>query len=160
VPYAESLQVPFFLHGPGHLPAGMQTRAPASLVDLFPTCAALCGLTVPEGVQGLDLSPVIRKQVPRLRPAALSQWFGNPRYGNLGDLAIEWRGLLSDSHSYAVYADGRRWLVDDQTDPLQRVNLSGDACHLQKERELHQQLCAQLQAAGETPPDFVRAAAP
>ena len=159
-PFAESLQVPFMLRWPGHLAPGMEIGAPASLVDVFPTCAALCGLAVPPEVQGLDLSPVMRKETPRLRPASLSQWFGNPRYGNLGGLATEWRGILGPSHSYAVYADGRRWLVDDRNDPLQLRNLTGKPEHAALEREMHQLLCAQLQAAGEAPPTFVLAAAP
>lgn len=159
-PYAESLQVPCILRRPGHLPAGLKSSSPANLVDLFPTSAAHCGLPVPGTVQGLDLGPVIGGAPGTLRPASLSQWFGNPRYGNHGGLAIEWRGLLSPTHSYAVYADGRRWLVDDQNDPQQMENLSGKPEHAAIERKLYQQLCDQLQVAGESVPDFVLAAAP
>ncbi len=67
--YDESLRVPCLIRQPGRVPPGNYGR-PINLVDLFPTCAGLCGVPLPQ-------------RMPRLkdaRQAALSQWFGNPRY--------------------------------------------------------------------------------
>jgi len=53
-----SLRVPLVLRHP-RLPAGRRIDAPASLLDVAPTVAALTGLAAPAGGAGLDLTPLI-----------------------------------------------------------------------------------------------------
>jgi arylsulfatase A-like enzyme len=150
-PYAESVLVPFILRLPGKLPAGLETPAPANLVDLFPTSAALCDVPVSDDVQGIDLMKTTRE-------ASLSQWFGNPRYGNLGGLGIQWRGIITEQHTYAVYENGTGMLFDDQADPYQLNNLYGKSEAAAEQKRLHALLVQEVEAAGETVPGFVTAA--
>ncbi len=55
--YEESLRVPLILRGPG-LPSGTRIEKPASLVDLAPTLLGMAGVSTPEALDGLDLSPL------------------------------------------------------------------------------------------------------
>jgi len=69
-PYAESLRVPWLMRLPGVLPAGASIDQPANLIDIFPTSATLCGVPLPDHVQGLDLTPAAESgdTAPRTAP--------------------------------------------------------------------------------------------
>jgi arylsulfatase A-like enzyme len=58
--YQEVLHVPLILRGPG-IPAGARVAAPVSLVDVAPTVLAALGARPPEDLDGLDLSPLWRR---------------------------------------------------------------------------------------------------
>jgi len=54
--YEESVRVPLLMRYPGRLKAGEQNESLISNVDYLPTLLDLCGVEVPESVQGKDLS--------------------------------------------------------------------------------------------------------
>lgn len=58
-----SVRVPLVFRHP-RLPAGTRNETPASLVDVFPTIAALAGVAVPDGLVGRDLSTALEKPDP------------------------------------------------------------------------------------------------
>ncbi len=159
-PYAESLRVPMILRCPNRLLAGKTVSAPANLVDIFPTSADLCGLPIPDGVQGLSLAPVATGRGDPPREASLAQWFGNPRYSNEGGLGTQWRGILTSRFTYAVYDNGSGQLFDDREDPYQLDNLYSNRSCSQERAELHRLLCAEIGKSAEPIPDFIRAATP
>ncbi len=157
-PYAESIGVPLMMRLPGALPAGRKVTAPANLVDIFPTTAALCGVPVPAEVQGMDLSDVLTGQAPSRRKATLCQWFGNPRYSPDPNVATPWRAIVTEQHTYAVYQDGSGLLFDDEADPAQKTNRFSDPACRQQRDLLHGLLSRELLRAGEVVPDFVQRA--
>ncbi len=53
------VRVPLIMRHPG-LPSGLRSDTPASLVDVFPTVAALAGLPAPDGSVGRNLVPSLR----------------------------------------------------------------------------------------------------
>jgi arylsulfatase A-like enzyme len=57
--YDHSIRVPLIFCGPT-IPQGKQTDAFAYLLDIFPTLCGLIGLDIPETVDGVDLTPMIR----------------------------------------------------------------------------------------------------
>ncbi len=57
--YEEELRVPLVLRFPGGRPVGV-VEAPVQHVDLVPTVLSALGLAVPDGVQGVDLMPLVR----------------------------------------------------------------------------------------------------
>ncbi|HEX8648762.1 MAG TPA: sulfatase-like hydrolase/transferase [Thermoleophilaceae bacterium] len=59
--YEETLRVPFVVSNPLLFPRARETAAPAGLVDVVPTLAALLGLDPPPGLAGADLTPVIAR---------------------------------------------------------------------------------------------------
>jgi arylsulfatase A-like enzyme len=57
--YDESLRVPLLFWGPGRIPAARRHGAPVSLIDVAPTLLDLAGLSVPEGLDGISLKPLL-----------------------------------------------------------------------------------------------------
>lgn len=58
--YEAGIRAPLVAWWPGQAAAGTVTAELASTIDILPTAAALARGTTPEGVDGIDLSPVIR----------------------------------------------------------------------------------------------------
>jgi arylsulfatase A-like enzyme len=57
--YEETLRVPLVVSNPLLFPHARETAAPAGLVDVVPTVAALLGFDAPGEVAGTDLTPVL-----------------------------------------------------------------------------------------------------
>ena len=58
--YEESIRIPLIFHWPEGLRPRREDRQIASLVDVAPTLLSAAGLGIPDGMQGLDLSPVMK----------------------------------------------------------------------------------------------------
>ena len=58
--YEESMGVPLLMTGPGIQPGHSRVSGIVSLMDLFPTCCKLAGLPIPQGLDGVDFSPLLR----------------------------------------------------------------------------------------------------
>jgi len=56
--YESSARIPLIVAGPG-LQRGVQTAAPVSLVDLYPTLMDMAGVTPPDGLDGHTLMPLL-----------------------------------------------------------------------------------------------------
>ena len=70
--YDEIMRVPLYARGPG-IAAGAATDALSSHVDLLRTIAGFAGAEVPDGVHGVDQSPVLRGEAPSARDHVLFQ---------------------------------------------------------------------------------------
>jgi arylsulfatase A len=57
--YDGGVREPFIARMPGRIPAGTVSSGLASMMDLFPTIAGLCGASLPVKVDGLDIWPVL-----------------------------------------------------------------------------------------------------
>jgi arylsulfatase A-like enzyme len=57
--YHDMIKVPFIARMPGHVPAGRQTDALVSLVDVAPTFLGFAGLDVPRTMTGVDQHDVL-----------------------------------------------------------------------------------------------------
>ncbi len=64
--YDGGYRVPFLAWGPGRIPAGRKSDAILCGIDLLPTCCALAGLPLPQGVEldGKDLTAVLTRGAP------------------------------------------------------------------------------------------------
>ncbi len=60
--YDELVRVPLLIRAPG-IRGGRRLNGPAQLEDLMPTTLALAGVPVPEGLDGIDLTPWLRAEV-------------------------------------------------------------------------------------------------
>ncbi|MFW6189434.1 MAG: sulfatase [Planctomycetota bacterium] len=160
--YDESIRVPLIMRLPGIIPPGTVVEDVVSLVDVFPTCASLCGVPTPDRVQGLHYSRAATSRGETApREAALIQWFGNPRYHADGKPGPEYRAVRTHRHTYAVSeTDGECLLFDNRADPLQAENLFDDPAAGELRAGLHALLRREVLAAGESVPDFVRRRAP
>lgn len=83
--YEQSTRVPFIISAPGMKDLGSKGRkctAPVELVDVFPTLAEICGLSLPiqpgsEPLQGTSLMPLLEDPNQPWKKAAFSQFQRN-----------------------------------------------------------------------------------
>lgn len=110
----ESAMVPLIIRVPGKKPA--ICRSIVELIDLFPTVAKLCGLEVPDRIQGKDISRMFDDPSHKVRDAAFS-------------VAPSCKGFLlrDDRWAYIQYAEDASKgaeLFDVLNDPKQYANLA------------------------------------
>jgi len=68
--------VPFLIAGPG-IPEGARRAELAALTDLFPTLCSLANLDIPDGLDGVDLLPLISGQTETApRDHIISEYYG------------------------------------------------------------------------------------
>lgn len=107
-----STRVPLIFSGPG-VTRGQHCSRPAELLDMYPTLSELCGLAIPERLEGLSLVPQLKDaNAPRSRPAITTHNHDNHTVRN-----EQWR--------YIQYADGSEELYDMVNDPNEFTNLAG-----------------------------------
>ena len=115
----ESAGVPLIISVPGKQPAVCNSLV--ELLDLYPTTAKLCGLEVPDRLQGKDISQMLDDPKHEVRDAAFS-------------VAPMRKGFLLRQHDYAFIqykedASGGIELFDVKSDPQQFTNLAGSDEH-------------------------------
>jgi arylsulfatase A-like enzyme len=114
--YEHSTRVPLILAGPG-IPAGQRCDALVYLLDLFPTLCELCGIRVPESVEGLSLAPALQNPHDRVRSLLYLAY------------ADGIRGVTTGRQKLIEYACGATQLFDLSRDPLEMMNLADRAEH-------------------------------
>ena len=125
-PFEESVRVPFLIRRPGCIVEGVRSHALLSAVDFAPTLLSLMGIGTDSGMEGDDLSAVVRGEAQSGPDAVLLMDLVTVDEGRRSGLR-EWRGLRTATHTYARFADGEPWvLFDNVADPLQRHNLVDD----------------------------------
>ena len=136
--YDPAVAVPLLMTGPGIKPGHTQVTHPVSLMDLFPTTAALAGLPVPEGLDGVDVSPVLAEpdtaSSPRdYAPCSYYKYGGLVHLGenpNQEDQPHEaWRSVRDERYKYVDIEGGAALLFDLQEDPNEQVNLAEHIHH-------------------------------
>lgn len=144
-PWDESIRVPLLVRYPRGL--GSESRkliAPVNTPDLMPTLLGLSGVEIPDTVEGVDRSPLLRGEVSDGDEAALLSCpspFGEWTRARGGR---EYRGVRTVRYTYIRSLDGPWLLYDNQTDPYQLDNLVGRPEHAALQADLEQQLQARL----------------
>lgn len=72
--YEDLIKLPFLVRYPGHVPAGRQSDAIQSLVDLAPTMLSLCNIPIPHAMTGVDQSAVWLGQQSAVRDHAICEF--------------------------------------------------------------------------------------
>ncbi len=112
--HEESVRVPLIISVPGKPAAVCDSLT--ELLDLYPTVASLCGLEVPERLQGEDVSPMLNDPTHEVRSAAF---------------AVNGKGFLLREERWAFIQYGETGkkgmeLFDMESDPRQLTNLADD----------------------------------
>ena len=123
-PWDESIRVPFLLRYPAVFGAeGRVIDTPINTPDIMPTLLALCGVEIPDTVEGTDFSEVLRGKTEAPDNAALincpspfGQW--TRRRGGR-----EYRGVRTARYTYVRALNGPWLLYDNLKDPYQLRNL-------------------------------------
>jgi arylsulfatase A-like enzyme len=156
-PWDESVRVPLLIRYPGVVAPGSRPDAPVGTPDILPTLLGLAGLEVPAGVEGENLSGVLRGQASKGPRSALlacivssdtwGQRWTDCAQGGWGyppGFLRPYRGVRTRTHTYVRDRTGPWFLYDNERDPYQLDNLvesSGpDAVPLELDRELDEWL--------------------
>ncbi len=141
--YDVAVRAPLIFYAPGQANPGARSEALVEFVDVFPTLADLCGLDIPDGLEGISLKPVMDKPdrpwkkavfhvYPRKIPdhgSALGFGMRTERYH-----LVEWRPMKA-SDKFREYE-----LYDLQSDPEENTNLAVLPEYETKVKELAGQL--------------------
>ena len=139
--------VPLIISVPGQKTAGQHSRALVEFVDMYPTLAELCGLSLPPHLEGASFVPLISEPNRTWRKAAFSQYLRPGKLPIMGCSVrtdrwryTEWTSNGKDKESKGVE------LYDHQDDPAENVNLAGEPEYKIKVSEmskiLHDGWCA------------------
>lgn len=110
--WEEATRVPFIIFDPRR-PAA-RVAAPVSLVDIYPTVAAMAGVAAPAGLDGRSLVPLL--DTPSLdwnEPVITTNYRAN-------------HGVRDRDWRYIRYQDGGEELYDHRGDPMEWRNLAND----------------------------------
>ena len=131
--YELSTRVPLILCVPGSRAAGQKTDALVELVDVYPTLVEACGLTLPAGLEGQSLLPLLNDPLRPWKPAVFSQYprmVQGHRHRGPGDIM----GYAVRTHRFR-YVQWQDWktrdvlareLYDERTDPHEMRNLAAN----------------------------------
>lgn len=133
-------RVPLIIAAPKQKP-GQKTGALVELLDLYPTLAELCGLNVPNQVEGVSLVPLLNDPSGSVRSAALTQT-PRPNYPRGKLPKIMGYSIRTDQYRYTEWRDFKtgavqaRELYDHMTDPMETANLARQKRYQAKIAEL------------------------
>lgn len=149
-PYDESIRAPFLLRYPAAYGgrAGRSVDCFLNAHDIMPTLLGICGLPIPAGVDGRDVSSEIDRPIDDDDCALLAcfQPFGEWHRGRGG---VEYRGIRSARYTYCRKLDGPWLLFDNEADPYQRNNLVGRPGQAEIQNELDRLLQGKLDEMGD-----------
>lgn len=140
-------RVPLLVSLPGMKAAGQRSRALVELVDLYPTLAELCGLPLPEHLEGTSLAPLLEDPSRPWKNAAFSQ------YLRPGKPPIMGRSIRTERWRYTEWHDLKHQLAgielyDESNDPLENTNIANAAAHAETVKRLAAKLKDGWKAAG------------
>jgi len=149
-PYEESLRVPLLIRYPAGLgDKGQKLNALINTEDLMPTLLGLCGVKIPETVEGLDFSGHMRGgECPGDGTAVVTcpQPFGQFLRRNGGR---EYRGIRTLRYTYVRDLNGPWLLFDNEQDPYQMKNLCNQPEQAKLQACLDKQLKRKLKQQGD-----------
>ncbi len=130
----ESAAVPLIISVPGRKPAVCKSFV--ELLDLYPTLSSLCGLEIPNRIQGKNIAPMLDDPSRSVREAAFS---------------VNGKGFLlrEDKWAYIQYGeDAKRGieLFDMHADPKQYTNLAKSEEHESVVAAFREKMTAKLKA--------------
>ena len=142
--FEKATRAPMILSVPSMKTAGQSTDALTEFVDIYPTLSELCGLPLPDHLEGTSFAPLLADPRRPWKSAAFSQ-------------VIRWdRGMgytmRTEKYRYSRWHNPQgevvgREIYDHQADPQENVNLANRPEHAQLLKILDRQMKAGWRAA-------------
>ncbi len=110
--WEEATRVPMVIIAPGVTRPDQRCDRTVSLLDIYPTLSALCGLPVKPELAGKSLVPLLKQPAAAWdRPVVTTYGRGN-------------HAVRSERWRYIRYCDGSEELYDHENDPMEWTNLA------------------------------------
>lgn len=120
--YEHTINVPLVMAGPG-IPAGARRSGQCSLRDLFPTLCEYCGASIPEGLDGRSLRPLVAGDVDEIHPFVVGYFTDTQRMIREGSWKFIRYPQAGQVQLFDIEHDGRE-LHDLSTDSRQAARMS------------------------------------
>jgi uncharacterized sulfatase len=152
--FEESARVPLVIYAPGTSAAAQPCDRLVELIDLYPTLVALCGLPEREGLDGIDLSPLLDDPSLPTKDAAYTMTTrdDSPEQEHAKVMSYQGRSVRTDRWRYTEWDGGRRGveLYDHASDPHEWKNLAGQPQFADTVSRLHKLLVAEGEPAAQS----------
>jgi len=123
-PFDESILVPFLLRYPALFGReGRSISVPINTPDIMPTLLGLCGVEIPDTVEGIDYSRFLRGEEEIDVDAALIACYSPFGEWSREKGGKEYRGIRTERYTYVRDLNGPWLLYDNEKDPYQLSNL-------------------------------------
>jgi iduronate 2-sulfatase len=146
--FDEAARVPLIIAAPGMKANARCSRVVESL-DLYPTLAQLAGVSLPAGLQGASLVPLLEDPQQSWDRPAFTQIQRPAGYLDPNDGKFMGRSIRTERWRYTEWDDGKKGvqLYDISKDPREYVNLAKDPKYLSEFADTVNQLRTQLHDA-------------
>jgi len=157
-PWSEAIKVPFAIRYPNVVAKGDRLQTPISVIDIMPTLLGLAGVPIPDTVEGIDLSPVLRGEnltppesvlIMNPCPFSIGDKRGHDQYPDYKGKRLEYRGVITDRYTYVRTIDEPWLLYDNDEDPYQLKNLIHDEAHNTIRKHLEALMQGHMQLIGD-----------
>ena len=148
VPWDEAARVPFLFRYPDLADAGQVVATPLNTPEILPSLLSLSGISIPDSIEGEDLSRLFNGEENVENRAAL--FMSVSPFG--ADDFKAYRGVRTARYTYVRDSDGPWLLYDNRADPYQLHNLIDDPEHAETRAALESELQVQLDRNGDSLP--------
>ena len=133
--FEESARSPLIMAGPGVASTGKASPRIVEYLDIYPTIAALAGLTPPRELEGRSLVPLLKNPKGPWDHPALTQ----VRRGSAAAGFFMGYSIRSERWRYSEWDDGKRGteLYDEEKDPGEMRNLATDPKYAKTVAQMH-----------------------
>jgi len=144
----ESIRVPFLISYPqisGN--KGAVVNAPINTPDILPSLLSLANITIPNSIEGEDLSELIKSPNEKTDRAALVM---NVCPFHSEYVYPEYRGIRTSRYTYVKSPDKALMLFDNAEDPYQLNNLIDNTGYIGLQEKLEKELQRKLSKIGDS----------
>lgn len=147
--YRSSMHVPFFVRYPKKFGAGKRVQPLVDIsIDTMPTLLELCGLDIPDDVQGTSFVPVMENET-ETRDAIMYEMMKQSNGGKGQVHQKPERGIRTKEWLYVRKKDKPLMLFDQINDPLEQNNLVNDPAYAEIQAELDKRVLDHMAATGD-----------
>jgi choline-sulfatase len=142
--YEDVVRVPLILSYPSRLSPGVE-KASVSSADIMPTILDLSGISMPAGIEGRNLAPILTGATERGGETFAICERITPNAAHVRQFLPGMRGsfmVRGEEWKYMRYSGGSEYLYNLAADPGEITNLAGRAEHAERKRHLIQVLDA------------------